>query len=344
VSVILTGNPATVLNLVSKADEWKEDIIRDIRDGTLKKDLEIEPEIRKEAESMLKPAPERALELEKLASKNDRLRPAEYWPNLGLVHTWTNGNTGLVIPKLEPWFKANTPFLDFGYISSEILSADLMLPENNGSVLQIQSGFYEFSKLEDGYSENREFFLAHQLEVGQKYYIYISTFSGLYRYDMNDVIEVVGYFNEAPIIRFLFKGKGITNLQGEKVSEEQFIKAVNLGAEKTDIQHDFFIGYADADAAQYQLYIEFEREYSPETLDRFAQAVDMSLFDMNVEYAAKRKSERLSPLKIIPMGKNFFNRYKMLRLQEGAHEGQIKWLQLASSEISKQRLDKLVEF
>ncbi len=342
VTIMLTGNPATVLNFAVKADAWKEDLIRDIRDGTLKADLQIDPEIRSEAESYLEPAPDRAAELDRLASSNGRFRPADYWPNLGLIHTWKNGNTRLVIPKLEPWFRPDTPILDFGYIASEIMATDLIDPETDGSILQVQSGFYEFTRFEDEGKPDRDFLMAHQLEVGRRYYIHVTTFSGLYRYDMNDVIKVVGFFNSAPIIRFLYKGKGITSIQGEKLSEEQFIEAVERASKKTGIEHDFFIGYADTDISGYQLYIEFLSDYNDDRIADFQLAMDEALCQVNVEYESKLRSQRLRPLEVVQLGKDFFSRYRALRLEEGTHEGQIKWLHLSGTAATKQRIKRLI--
>jgi hypothetical protein len=343
VTIIITGNPATVLNFAVKADAWKEDLIRDIRDGALKAGLDLEPEIRSEVQAMLEPDPSRAAELDRMASAGDRLRPEEYWPNLGLVHTWKNGNTRLVIPKLKPWFGPDTPILDFGYIASEIMAADLVDPKTDGSILQIKSGFYEFSRLEDAYDPGREFLLAHQLEAGRRYYIYVTTFSGLYRYDMNDVIEVIGHFNEAPIIRFLYKGKGITSIQGEKLSEEQFIEALARASEKTGVRHDFFIGYADTEASGYKLYIELLGDYSVDDIASFERAVDKALCEVNVEYEAKLESQRLKPISVVRLGGDFFSRYRALRLKEGAHDGQIKWLHLSATEATRRRLERLLE-
>ncbi len=342
VTLMLTANPATVLNLVTKADAWKEDLIRDIRDGTLKRGLGIEPEIRAEIEQLLAPAPDRAKDLIGLASANETLRPADYWPRLGLIHTWKNGNTRLVIPKLLPWFKDDTPILDFGYVSTEILATDIIDPETDGSILQVQNGYYEFSREEDGYDPNREFLLAHQLEVNQRYYFYVTTFSGLYRYDMNDVVEVIGRFNEAPILRFLYKGKGITSIQGEKLSEEQFIEAVVRTSSRMGIEHDFFIGFADTDISGYRLYIEFLGDPSKEQIGKFETAVDKALSETNIEYASKLKTERLKPICVVKVGKDFFSRYRDLRLEQGTQDGQIKWLQLSSSETTRDRIERLM--
>ena len=341
VTLVLTGNPSTVLNFVTRADEWKEDLIRDVRDGTLSREVEIDSKTRAVLEARLEPAPERAAELDRLAERNDRLRPADYWPRLGLVHTWTQGNCALVVPEIRPWFREETPILDFGYIASEIMATDVVDPRTQGSLLQVQSGFYEFSRFSEGDDPDREMLLAHQLEVKERYYVYVTTFSGLYRYDMNDVLEVVGRFNQAPILRFLFKGKGITNMQGEKLSEQQMIEAVQRGAERAGVRHDFFVGYADLDRKQYRLYIELLDEDSPARRDELARAVDEALREVNVEYDAKRGSDRLVPLEVIPLRPDSFTEYRKIRLAEGAHEGQMKWLNLSDSARTREHMERL---
>ena len=343
VTAIFTGNPATVLNLATKADLWKEEIIRDVRDGTLRPDLRVEPHIRSAIEERLTPCAARAAELDAVAASDGGFRPAGYWPNLKLVHTWTNGNCSLVLPKLKPWFEEGTPVLDFGYIASEITAADLIDPATNGSLLALLSGFYEFSPIEDEDAADKPFLMAHELEIGARYYIYVTTFSGLYRYDMNDVVEVVAAHNGAPILKFLFKGKGITSIQGEKVSEAQFIDAVKRASEKTTVSCDFFVGYANPERNLYELYVELLGEPAKEHLEGFGAAVDAMLREINIEYDAKRHSERLKPVEIIPLGPNAFQRYRALRLAEGAHEGQLKWLHLSSTTVDRDRMKRLSE-
>ena len=58
----------------------------------------------------------------------------------------------------------------------------------------------------------------------------MSTQTGLYRYFMNDIVRVTGKFHETPTIQFVQKGKGVTNITGEKLYESQVIQAV-LSAE-----------------------------------------------------------------------------------------------------------------
>jgi hypothetical protein len=343
VTSVFTGNPATILNLAVKADLWKESLIRDVRDGTLKPDLAVEPHIRRAIEDRLEPCAGRATQLDAIASSNELFRPAEYWPNLRLVHTWTNGNCALVVPRLEPWFAQGTPVLDFGYIASEITASDLIDPATNGSLLALLSGFYEFSPVEDEGSADRRFLMAHEVEVGARYTIYVTTFSGLYRYDMNDIVEIVGQHNRAPILRFLYKGKGVTSIQGEKVSEAQFIEAVGAAARELSLRCDFFVGYANPERDLYELYVELPDDLSRERRDAFGAAVDARLRGLNVEYDAKRHTERLKSIEVVSLGPDAFARYRRLRLDEGAHEGQLKWLHLSSMPATRDRMKRLSE-
>ena len=341
VSCILTGNPSSVVTLLNAIDRWKDVLIRDIHDGTLRSDLDLEPAIRAQCEQRLAPAPERARELERLAERHGRLRTEHYWPNLALVHTWTNGNCRLMLPKLEPWLGEGTPVLDFGYIASEVTATDLIDPRTQGSVLQVQNTLFEFSPFEEGTSP-KTFLTAEQLELGGQYYVYVTTFNGLYRYDMNDVLEVVDFFYEVPVVRFLFKGKGITNLQGEKLSEAQFIEALEQAAEATGMSHEFFVGIADAEVSQYVLYIELCGRPEERRVEAFAETLDRSLCEVNIEYQAKRHSGRLKPVRIVQLGAQAFEKYRSIRLDEGALEGQLKWLNLCGTETERDRMDQLV--
>ena len=201
--------------------------------------------------------------------------------------------------------------LDFGYLASEIQATDLFDPETDGSVLQMCNAFYEFSPFENGESgRNERKLLAHELEVGRRYFLFVTTLSGLYRYDMNDVIEVVGHFGQAPVIRFLFKGKGITSLEGEKLSEEQLIEAMRRAGNELGVRYDFFVAYADSELHRYRLHIEMLDDTNPAILAKFGKALDHALMAVNIEYESKRKSARLHAPLVIDAGRNFFERYK----------------------------------
>ena len=66
-----------------------------------------------------------------------------------------------------------------------------------------------------------------ELSEGRQYYVIVTTAAGLYRYFMNDLVEVTGWLHRTPLLRFVQKGRGVTNITGEKLYEGQVIAAVD---------------------------------------------------------------------------------------------------------------------
>jgi len=66
-----------------------------------------------------------------------------------------------------------------------------------------------------------------RLDVGKRYFVYVTNAAGLYHYDMNDIVEVVGHYRQTPLIRFIQKRKGVVFFTAEKLYEVQVIAAVD---------------------------------------------------------------------------------------------------------------------
>jgi hypothetical protein len=60
---------------------------------------------------------------------------------------------------------------------------------------------------------------AHEVEMGRRYRVIVTTAGGLYRYQLEDEVEVVGFENACPLLRFLGKSDCISDLVGEKLAE-----------------------------------------------------------------------------------------------------------------------------
>ena len=72
--------------------------------------------------------------------------------------------------------------------------------------------FFEFVEESEIESPNPKFLQTSELEVGKRYSIYVTTFAGLYRYCMNDLLEVTGMYNTIPTVQFIQKINGIISL------------------------------------------------------------------------------------------------------------------------------------
>ena len=98
---------------------------------------------------------------------------------------------------------------------------------------------------EDRAPEGRELLRLQQLEVGQRYFVYVTNASGLYRYEMNDIVEVAGHDHRTPRIRFIQKGKGVVSFTGEKLYEVQVLAAVDKALAALRGRYNFIAAVAE---------------------------------------------------------------------------------------------------
>ena len=325
-----TCNPSTVCLLARKLREHQEGIIRDIHNGTLGAGIDVPPDIRVSLSRTFKPNPLRAGDLERCLIKRDRLLPMDVWPNLAVVGCWKGGSVGLYLRDFDSLFSPKTAVRDWGYLASELRGSVPMTDEGSGGVLALDSNFYEFVKEEEDGSPNPTYLTADQLRVGEQYYVYVTTMAGLYRYEMNDILQVNGFFGNTPIIEFVQKGKGVSSLTGEKLYESQVCAAVKRSTGDATFPFEFIAATPEwSDPPRYVFLVEETGPSLPDALwTNWGIEVDENLRSLNEEYDTKRRSGRLgNPIvKVVQRGE--LARYKQRRLAEGAPDAQFKILRL----------------
>jgi hypothetical protein len=334
VHFLATANPSSILQLMDKANEYSEELIRDIRDGTLSELLEIEAPIRAAIEKRLRPNPKRAAELEAMRSKRSgRLVPGDYWPGLGLIGCWKGGTVGHYLEKFDQWFNPDgtrpVPVRDWGYLSSEARGSIPLSDEGSKGVLTVATNFFEFVAVDDveanpDQPESWPFLTAADLEMDGQYYIFVTTTSGLYRYDINDVIQVVDHYNQTPEIVFLRKGRGMTNITGEKLSVNQVIDGVQSASRATGLLPAHFKAEPDTERGRYLFRIEFTGPTDGEKQKEFLLAVDRHLKEVNIEYKAKRDSSRLKAPAMHVMREGWYERGRREQAASGKRVFQAK--------------------
>ena len=173
--------------------------------------------------------------------------------------------------------------------------------------------------------------MADELEVGKRYYLYFTNNAGLYRYDINDIVEVKGFVNGTPTIDFIQKGKGVTNITGEKIYEQQVLLAVQKAEEKHRIKLAFFQVQARVELSRYDLFCEFETDSLNKAKKlAFLQEVETQLQLLNLEYKTKRKSLRLDAMQLHVLAENSFETFKKFRVKQGVREAQLKTVPLSA--------------
>ncbi len=322
--LLITANPSTIIEMQKNVNENFEDYVKDIENGTLKADLNIPADVRKALEPCYKPNPKRAAELRALKAKYGNLLPKHFWPNIQVLTTWKCGNTRVYMEKFTDFFPEQMLYQEFGYFASECRTG-LVMNGANDTVLFPHMHYFEFVKQEDIENPNPRFYQLTELEQGKRYCVYVTTYAGLYRYNMNDLIEVTGKYKTIPTIQFIQKINGIVSMTGEKIHERQFMEAVEEAEKETGIKTQFYVGFADIENSTYRFYFEFQNpDITQETADNFGKVVDEKLKKINCEYEGKRVSFRVNDPMTFILQKDSYETYKRNCIERGTRDGQFK--------------------
>lgn len=341
VTLLVTANPSTILEMQSNAERFYDQYVEDIEKGKLSAEMNIPEDIRKAVAPYLKPNPKRAKELRRLKEKYGTPLPKHVWPDLQLLNTWKCGNTKVYVDKFKDFFPEHTLHQELGYFSSECRFG-LVLDKTNNTVLFPHMHYYEFVDEEDLDNPTPRFYQLNELQSGKRYCPFVTTFAGLYRYNMNDLIEVGQPFVNTPTVHLIQKLNGIISMTGEKLHEWHFIKAVH-GAEKDlDMTVSFFVGFADVNKSAYHFYYEFANEVTQEEAETFTRKVDEILKRINMEYDAKRASFRVKDPITHRLQPNSFELFKQQSLEQGARDGQFKLNLLMQDEKRHAIFKKLI--
>lgn len=333
VTLWATANPSTILELLRTVDEHAEELIEDIERGTLSQSFDIQTEIRDGLRPYMSPRPERAGELRQILREHGKLEPKHFWPLLQYLSTWKCGNTKIYMDKYMDAFDWNrTYYQELGYIATECRFG-FALDATNESVLFPQFHYYEFVAEDELDSPHKHFLQIDELEQGKRYCAYVTTYSGLFRYNMNDLVEVGGKFRKTPTVHMVSKVNGIVSMTGEKLYEPQFIQAVHEAEKETGVKTKFFVGFADVKDSRYHFYYEFTDErIGQEEADEFTKVVDRHLQAINIEYESKRASFRLHDPQAHILLNNAYARFKAACLRDGFRDGQFKFNLLMQDE------------
>lgn len=326
VSFVGTPNPSTLLRLAAVMDEHHESLIRAIHDGTLGlAAADLLPATRRSLQPDLRPQPQRAKTLERIVKTTGHLHPQDCWPQLQLIGCWTGGSVGIQTPRLASAYGA-VPLRDLGYLASEARVTLPIADHTPSGVLDLTLNFCEF--IPEGAMEQRHppVYLSHELEIGQRYHILLTTPGGLYRYHINDIVEVTGFYHRAPLLAFVRKGKDMSNLTGEKLHVNQILLAMEQVKRQFDLTIGQYQWVPNLSEMNYHIYVEWADSRS----DRWIQhtllpALDQALQQLNSEYAQKRASQRLQPLCLHRLQPGWADAVKRAAIATSGRDVQYKW-------------------
>ena len=325
ITFMASANPSTFLRLLDLLAEHRLELLEDIASQRFRRLDELPSSISHVVLPRLRTPKARVAELDSVL----RLPAPAFkhvWPELRLVTTWTGGSCRIALGTVVDAFPEFTRIGELGYLSSEFRGTITVDLEHNLGMPTIHENFLEFVERDAWDSGDRRAVTVERIELGREYYVITTTDSGLYRYFINDLVEVTGRFHATPTIQFVRKGRGVTSITGEKLYENQVIEAVQATGDELGQSTDFLLMLADPEESRYRLVIELDLDRT--AAEQWGRTVERVLGEQNLEYAQKRKSGRLRPLKVIPVAPGTREIYKRHMLAKGQREGQFKLVAL----------------
>ncbi|XP_068585396.1 GH3 domain-containing protein [Cebidichthys violaceus] len=208
-------------------DRWQE-LVEDIERGKVSGALALETKVRSRLEALMKPDPERAAQLRAHFREGFRGIAKRLWPHLHLVLAVDSGSNQIYGDMLRESYCRGVPFYSPFYAATEGLIGVNLWPQepNRRYLLCPRSMFCEFlpeSSLEE---EAPRTLLMEEVTEGENYELVVTNASGLFRYRIGDVVKVVGFHNQCPIVEFQYRRGQMLSVRGEKVSEALFLNAL----------------------------------------------------------------------------------------------------------------------
>jgi hypothetical protein len=318
VTALVSYNPSTLLRLAESARAAWDELVDDIARGTLSDRLEIPAETRATLAPWLGADPGRADELRGLGGEGAQA----WWPSLSLLMCWRGGAAGFYLDDLKAALGA-LPVRELGLVASEA-AVSVAVDEGRGGAVLTGSGFFEFVPDGEPDSAARPLW---DLDLSGRYRVLVTTMGGLYRYDLGDVVRVIGYYKETPQVEFLHRAGRVYSFTGEKLTEYQVTVAVRSAAEACDLRLAGFTAVPVwGRPPRYEVFVEPVAGAPAATWERLGTFIDDALAGVNIEYEGKRSSGRLGPILVTTVPRGSFAE---VRRRHAGPDAQYKEVHLA---------------
>lgn len=279
-------------------------MIEDIRTGTFS--LKLSAETRESLAPTFWANPERAAELAEIAAENQDILAdtpeniARVWPNLEMTGCWLSATVGRDAREVLALLPKKVRSIDLGYGASEgKFNIPVRLNTPFGAVAPFAM-VYEFLSLEDD-----KCYWSWEVEKGKYYELVITTYSGLYRYRLGDIVEIGGFVGQTPLIKFCGKRSEVFSLRERNIYGFQISDSMLEIERKLNLRLDLVQFFADDEG--YELIVQnldmdkaeqFAIEVRKLCLEKFAVA-PRKIYLMDNEYKRSLFNKRVCPTRTV---------------------------------------------
>jgi hypothetical protein len=350
VSVVIGIYPASIISLLRTLEQRALALADAIEGGVIPDDIVLEPALRAVLAAMIRPRPDVAAAVRVSATLPRGERVARCFPRLALVYCWKTSTAGAFVDELQSHLGPTIAMRDAIYAACECWLTVPMGDDEPGGALAITSAYFEFVPEDAWFAGERRTLRASQLNDGQRYVVLTSASNGLVRYQLNDVVEVRGFYRSVPRIAFVRKAGAQTNLMGEKLTEEHITRALTAALADTGQRATWACAVATLptqsdDLPRYDLWVEPEDSLDDVRAAALRERFAERLGEAAVEIPRLRKSGQLGPVGLVRVRAGAYEGFRRRRIAEGCADAQLKVVHLVlgadalPAEIGAARVD-----
>ena len=318
--------PVLALQLADYLESFAAELIHDLDQGTLADWLEIDSELRLRLERQWSASPKRAAQLRGVYHAAGRLTPILAWPQLSFITTARGGTSNFYLERFPEYF-GDVPVFGGTYTCAEA-TFGIHRDFNTDSVFPaIETSFLEFIPEDQWEISQPKTVLLSEVKAGHRYRIVATNYSGFYRYDVGDIVEVEGFFEQIPHFTFRHRRGGVISSTTEKTSEFHVSQVMqSLQREMTLTLENFCITLSnDKIPPHYQVNVELESGAVLESPEVFLRQFDQKLQAIQPSYAIKRQGHQAPPPRLRILASGSFETVRQRLIQRGATECQMKF-------------------
>jgi hypothetical protein len=318
--------PITILYSMRDLRTHADELLRDLADGTITPRLELPAAVRAGLEQRLRPNPGRARELTGLLEQG-HFTVRDIWPDLGAILTATGGAFRFYADQLKPYL-GGVPVFSPVYSASEGTFAYGFSADRPHYLLLPSLAYIEFLPLEEIDNPQAIPIPPWAAEPGRSYEIVITTLAGFVRYRLYDIVRVLEFIGQNPVIEFVEREGQVINVSSEKTAEHHIVEAIDIASHLVDEPLvDYFVApNSDQTPGVYLLALE---EWQHDCADKmkvreFLRAVETALCKVAPYYAEERQLGTIGPMEALLLKPGAFERYRQRLIDAGGADSQIK--------------------
>ncbi|KAL6196411.1 hypothetical protein ACLB2K_032026 [Fragaria x ananassa] len=324
-------------------------LCKDIESGTLNSQI-TDPSVRESVSKILKPDPKLAgFIATECGKKSWQGIITRLWPNTKYVDVIVTGTMSQYIPILD-YYSNGLPLVCTMYASSECYFGvnlnPMCKPSEVSYTLIPTMCYFEFLPVNrnngvnsdsvsvpESLTEKEQLQLVDLVDVklGQEYELVVTTYAGLYRYRVGDLLRVAGFKNKAPQFNFICRKNVVLSIDSDKTDEVELQNAVKNAVTHLvpfDANVGEYTSYADTSTipGHYVLFWELSLNGTtpipPSVFEDCCLAIEESL---NSVYRQGRASDKsIGPLEIKIVEAGTFDKLMDYAISLGASINQYK--------------------